>query len=156
MTEAIVASKGKELQDNISKLIKDAQDVERRLLVTRISSSEQEAADFKMIFIGLLGVIAIVLIVVYIIIRLNLRALRLAQNESNRKNWTLSGSGELVKGMQGNKLTTELSQKHHYSPRSLCKWVDWCHLSCRARWTSPSICCVYWYHQGRTTIIYTF
>jgi CheY-like chemotaxis protein/signal transduction histidine kinase/CHASE3 domain sensor protein len=108
--DEIVASRGKELQDEIRGLIEKAQNIERNLLVQRMASSEKEAADFTIIFIILLTVIAAVLAVVYVIINLNLRALREAQDETNRKNWTLAGSGELIKGMQGNKLSTELAQ----------------------------------------------
>jgi hypothetical protein len=52
---------------------------------------------------------------------MNLRALKKAQDESNRKNWTLTGSGELVRAMQGNKLLEALS---HSIVTHLVKYVD--------------------------------
>lgn len=107
--DVIISSKGKELQDDIRRLVSEAQTIERQLLAERIAASEKEASDFKIIFISLLGVIAVVLIAVYVIITMNLRALRKAQNESDRKNWTLTGSGDLVKVMQGNKSRTDLA-----------------------------------------------
>lgn len=108
--EVTISSRGKEFQDEIRRLIEEAQGVERGLLADRISASEKEADDFKTLFIGLLAVIALVLVVVYVIILLNLRALRKAQDESDRKNWTLTGSGELVRAMQGNKSPAALAQ----------------------------------------------
>jgi signal transduction histidine kinase/DNA-binding response OmpR family regulator/CHASE3 domain sensor protein len=109
--DAIVSSRGKELQDEIRRLVEEAQSIERNLLSARIVASEKEAADFKTLFIGLLGVIAVVLVAMYVIIRLNLRALKQAQDESNRKNWTLTGSGDLVRAMQGNRLPPDLAQQ---------------------------------------------
>ncbi len=106
----IITSRGKELQDEIRRLIEEAQTIERNLLAERISASEKEATDFQTLFIGLLGVITLVLVAVYMIINVNLRALRRAQDESNRRNWTLTGSGDLVRAMQGNKFVGDLGQ----------------------------------------------
>ena len=49
------------------------------------------------------------LIGVYIIITVNIRALKKAEAETSEKNWTLGGSEELVRNLQGNKNVKDLA-----------------------------------------------
>jgi CheY-like chemotaxis protein/CHASE3 domain sensor protein len=108
--ELIVKGKGKEILDKIRNTINSSKEVEQNLLVKRKKESEDDASSFNLIFITLLGVITLVLVVVYLIITSNIRALKRAEIETANKNWSLTGSTELVKSMQGNKVLTELSQ----------------------------------------------
>ncbi|GHN00804.1 hypothetical protein WSM22_22930 [Cytophagales bacterium WSM2-2] len=109
--KALVASgEGKRIEDDIRKTIDHAKGIEQTLLVQRRQASDADARSFNLIFIILLTVIVLVLIIVYFIIIANLRALRKAEKETADKNWSLSGSGELVKSMQGNKQLTDLAQ----------------------------------------------
>ncbi len=101
---------GKRIEDEIRKMIDSAKGIERTLLAERRRASEGDANNFNLIFIVLLSAIVLVLLVVYFLIRANLKALRRAESETANKNWNLSGSGELIKGMQGNKSLAELSQ----------------------------------------------
>jgi CheY-like chemotaxis protein/CHASE3 domain sensor protein/putative methionine-R-sulfoxide reductase with GAF domain len=101
---------GKRLQSQIKALIGRVRMIEETLLTKRKQASEEDASNFNVIFIILLIVIAITLVAVYIIITTNLRALKKAEAETANKNWTLAGSAELVKSMQGNKQLQEVSQ----------------------------------------------
>src|SRR5579859_6863504 len=110
-TRALVATgEGKRLLDLMRKEVSEAQQVEQTLLAERKQASEADARSFNLIFIVLLSVIAVVLISVYLIITNNLKALKKAEQETAQKNWTLTGSGDLIKDMQGNKQLTELTQ----------------------------------------------
>lgn len=107
----IVASGvGKELQDNIRKVISDAQGIEQALLSQRRLDSDADARNFTIIFALLLLAIGFTLIIVYFIIDTNLKALHKAEKEAAEKNWHLSGAGELSRIMQGNKHLAELCQ----------------------------------------------
>jgi len=108
--ELVATGEGKKILDDIRKMIGNAQAVEQGLLSEREKTSKGDAHNFNLIFIVLLGIILIVLISVYFIIAGNLRALRKAEKETADKNWSLSGSGGLIKNMQGNKQLTELAQ----------------------------------------------
>ncbi|MCW3085186.1 MAG: signal transduction histidine kinase [Bacteroidetes bacterium] len=109
-TAYIKTGTGKRMMDSLRVMITGAKDVEQQLLVKRQQTSENDARNFNLVFIMLLLVIVLVLVVVYFIINTNLKALKRAEDETARKNWTLAGSSELVKGMQGNKSVTELAQ----------------------------------------------
>src|SRR6218665_3967355 len=106
----ISSGEGKMLQDEIRKTIKEASDLEYVLLDERDKTSKSDINNFNSLFIFLLLVIPLVLISVYIIIITNLRALKKAEDETAQKNWVLTGSGDLVKEMQGNKNVKELTQ----------------------------------------------
>ncbi|HWZ21065.1 MAG TPA: response regulator, partial [Cytophagaceae bacterium] len=77
--------------------------------VKRIKTSEDDTRDFNTVFILLLLIISAVLVVVYIIISINLRALRKAEKESNNKNWLLTGNFELNEKTRGEREAKELS-----------------------------------------------
>lgn len=106
----LATGEGERLMDAIRSVVNTAKGTEQTLLAERKQASEEDAHNFNTIFIVLLAIIAIVLISVYAIITNNLKALKKAQDETNDKNWRLSGSGELVKSMQGNKQLAELAQ----------------------------------------------
>ena len=108
--DLVASGEGKRILDLIRKEVTDAQKVEQTLLVERKQTSAEDAHSFNLIFGVLLSVITIVLISVYIVISNNLKALKKAEQETAHKNWTLTGSGELIKDMQGNKQLTELTQ----------------------------------------------
>lgn len=100
----------KNMLDTFRRSVANAKNIEHGLLLERESASKADAENFNIVFIVLLIIIAIVLVTVYLIIIANLKALRKAEEETAKKNWTLNGSGELVKTMQGNKTIPELSQ----------------------------------------------
>ena len=106
----VSTGEGERLVNDTRSIINTAKETEQTLLAQRKQASEEDAHSFNIIFIVLLAVIAAVLISVYAIITNNLKALKKAQDETNDKNWSLSGSGELVKSMQGNKQLAELAQ----------------------------------------------
>ncbi len=111
LAQARVASgKGKKIMDGIRQTIDDSKNSELKLLEDRRESSEGDARDFNFVFIVLIIGIVVVLISVYLVITSNLRALRRAEKETADKNWNLTGTGELTKGMQGNKHLMELGQ----------------------------------------------
>jgi len=108
---AVVASgEGKRLLDAIRQEIANADRTEQTLLAERKQTSEEDARSFNMIFILLLCVVGTVLITVYLIITNNLKALKKAEQETGYKNWTLTGSGLLIKQMQGNVRVDQLAQ----------------------------------------------
>jgi CheY-like chemotaxis protein/signal transduction histidine kinase/CHASE3 domain sensor protein len=108
--EKVATGEGTRILDEVRTTIENAREVEQTLLAQRKLATGDDARNFSFIFIVLLSVIAIVLTSVYFIIANNLKALKKAEEESAQKNWTLTGSTELIRGMQGNKQLTELTQ----------------------------------------------
>ena len=106
----IATNEGKLMLDDVRERLAKSVAMEDSLLREREIVSRQDTESFTHIFIALLLVIAAVLLVVYAIISTNLNALKKSEAENNNKNWNLTGSGELTKFLQGNKLVTELSQ----------------------------------------------
>jgi len=106
----VASGRNKQIMDGIRAVISNAKNAELQLLKERRISSENDARDFNTVFVVLIVSIAIILIVVYFVITSNLRALRRAEKETAEKNWNLTGSGELTRGMQGNKVLMELGQ----------------------------------------------
>ncbi len=104
------AGHGKRATDKIRKLVDSCREIENTLLARRQQESEADARSFNLVFIVLIALIIGVLISVYFIINTNLKALRRAEAETAEKNWNLTGSGELVKEMQGNKTVPQLAQ----------------------------------------------
>ena len=102
--------RGKQIEDEIRRIIANSKGIENKLLAERQRSSDQDARDFSTVFIALLAIIAIVLITVFIIISTNLRALKKAENESADRNWILTGNFELNEKIRGEKTETELAQ----------------------------------------------
>jgi CheY-like chemotaxis protein/CHASE3 domain sensor protein len=116
ITKALVAAgEGKRILDEIRKKVGLAKEAEQVLLVERRKASDQDARQLNLVLILLLSAIALVLAAVYTMISANLKALRRAETETAHRNWTLTGSGELIKGMQGNKLPADLAKTiiHH-------------------------------------------
>lgn len=102
--------KGKEVMDRVRNKIEQAKNIERDLLVQRENVSNEDAHSFNIVFVLLLLIIVAVMVGVYLIITANLRALKAAEDVTARRNWILTGSGQLALGMQGNKTVIELSR----------------------------------------------
>ena len=108
--DMVVSGAGKSTLDDFRRLIDQAKATEQAFLLERKQAAEEEARNFNLIFIILLSVIALVLIGVYIIIAGNLSVLKRAEEVAANRNWSLTGSGELVKNMQGDKRVPELAE----------------------------------------------
>jgi len=106
----VVSGGNKRILDNIRAVIANAERDENTLLVQRESVSKSDLGNFITVFVVLLGIIVVVLISIYLIIIANLRALRKAEKEASDKNWNLTGSGDLIRNMQGNMDTDDLCQ----------------------------------------------
>lgn len=107
--QALVATEnGRKIMDQIRAQVDHAKDEEFRLLEIRKATSNNDLRDFNFVFLTLIVFIIVVLLVVYLIIIANLNALRKAEKATADKNWTLTGSGNLSQGMQGNLLVQEL------------------------------------------------
>ncbi|MEK7435150.1 MAG: response regulator, partial [Cyanobacteriota bacterium] len=108
--ELVFLGTGKELGDELRRLISNSKDMEKKLLEERRIINEKDTQNFNILFIFMLLVIAIVLISVYMIIMANLSALKKAEQESSNKNWLLSGNFEMNERTRGEKEVNELSQ----------------------------------------------
>lgn len=110
--QAFVSSgQGRTLQDEIRSLINNVNDSEQTVLAARSEESQSSADTFNKVFIAFLAIITVVLGFVYVLITVNLNALRKAEATANEKNWNLSGTAELTRRMQGNKTIRELGQE---------------------------------------------
>ncbi|MBS1685850.1 MAG: response regulator [Bacteroidetes bacterium] len=114
-------AEGKKRLDRIRRQVALSMRLENELLATREKASKEDAQNFMQVFILLLVIIVLVLIAVYIIISTNLKALRRAEQENEDKNWNLTGTSELARQMQGNKLTQDLSQ---HIIDYVCKYLE--------------------------------
>jgi len=119
--ELVASGEGKRIEDEIRRMIDKGKAIEQALLLERKQASEEDARNFNLIFIILLTVIALVLISVYIIITGNLRVLKRAEEEIANRNWSLTGSGELIKNMQGDKQVPDLAEA---IITHLANWLD--------------------------------
>ena len=108
--ELVSAGTGKQLMDEIRRVIGNCKDMENNLLVIRKQASEEDASSFNIVFITLLIIISIVLISVFVIINTNLRALKKAEQESADRNWILTGNFELNEKIRGERTEGELAQ----------------------------------------------
>lgn len=106
----VSTGEGREIQKRIRSIIENCINIETNLLAERKHNSEEDASDFNKIFSILLVVITAVLITVYIIININLKALKKAEVETASKNWILTGTGELNTNIQGEKEVDELGK----------------------------------------------
>ena len=106
----VASGEGKHLLDEIRNTINNAMGIEQTLLTERKQATDRDSHEFNLIFIILLSLIGIILISVYAIITGNLRARQKAEQETSQKNWTLTGSAQLIKAMQGNRQVKELAQ----------------------------------------------
>jgi CheY-like chemotaxis protein/CHASE3 domain sensor protein/putative methionine-R-sulfoxide reductase with GAF domain len=104
----VISGEGRRLEDAIRNKIHYAQSIEQTLLKERQVASEKEVFRFNVVFVILCCAIIAVLVTLYLIIIVNLRALRKAEASSAENNWRLTGSSELIKSMQGNKGLHEL------------------------------------------------
>ena len=108
--DMVLSGTGKAAVDKMRRLIDDANAVEQQLLIDRQKVNGDDTRNFNLIFIALLSIMLLVLAIVFFIITVNLKALKKAEKETADKNWSLAGSEELVKSMQGNKQLEELAQ----------------------------------------------
>jgi CheY-like chemotaxis protein/CHASE3 domain sensor protein/GAF domain-containing protein len=109
--KALVATgKGKQISDEIRRIVTNCRDIELKLLDERKKASEDDLNSFNNIFLLLLLVIALVLVSVYIIINANLRALKKAEQESADKNWILAGNVGLNERIRGEKSAEDIAQ----------------------------------------------
>ncbi|HLP50600.1 MAG TPA: response regulator [Chitinophagales bacterium] len=109
-TLLVTSGEGKRIQDGIKQIISRSTDLEKKLLAERKLASEADARNFNIIFGVLLLIIVGVLIVVYLIITANLRALRKAEIETESKNWLLTGTAEINDQLRGEKEAVNLAQ----------------------------------------------
>lgn len=104
----VISGDTRRILNQIRKVINDSREAEVARLERRAQTSQENADTFNVQFLILIAVIVGILCVVYVIIRVNLNALRRAESEAQKKNATLSASSELVETMQGNKTLAEL------------------------------------------------
>lgn len=109
-SDLVSTSVGKRLLDEIRNTVAAAKDIQQRLLIQRKAASARDTETFERLFILLVGLIIVALTIIYLLIMVNIRALRKAEAESASKNWSLSGSRELISGMQGNINSLQLGQ----------------------------------------------
>ena len=107
--EFVASGVGKQSQDRIFEIIGSIQKLELALLAERKQASEEDANNFTLVLIVLLGIIILVLIVVYSIVTLNLKTLKKAEQETASKNWLLTGNTELNEKLIGDKSLDELA-----------------------------------------------
>ena len=118
---AFVASgEGKEIQDEIRKIIDEARELERTLLAQRIQDSQDDASKFNIVFAVLLLVIIMILIVVYTIVTKNLKALKNSESETASKNWLLTGNSALNEKLIGDQSIEQLANN---TISFLCKYL---------------------------------
>ncbi|MFV8366472.1 response regulator [Flavobacterium sp. XS1P27] len=107
---AFVASgEGKQIQDEIRKIVDESQELERTLLAQRIQDSQDDASKFNIVFAVLLLVIIMILIVVYTIVTKNLKALKNSESETASKNWLLTGNSALNEKLIGDQSIEQLA-----------------------------------------------
>ena len=117
----VVLGEGKQIQDEIRKIIDEAQQLERTLLTQRIEDSANDAIKFNIVFAILLLVIVLILIVVYNIVAENLKALKSSESENADKNWLLTGNSELNEKLIGDQSITQLANN---TISFLCKYLN--------------------------------
>nr|WP_315177090.1 response regulator [uncultured Flavobacterium sp.] len=117
----VVLGEGKQIQDEIRKIIDEAQQLERTLLTQRIEDSANDAIKFNIVFAILLLVIVLILIVVYNIVAENLKALKSSESENANKNWLLTGNSELNEKLIGDQSITQLANN---TISFLCKYLN--------------------------------
>ncbi|MDP1726056.1 MAG: DUF705 domain-containing protein [Bacteroidota bacterium] len=105
----IVTGEGKQIADEIIKIISSAQEAEYNILNERRKASVNDAANFNLVFALLLVILLFILMVVYYIITANLNALKRAEEDANSKNWLLTGNTELNEKLFGDQSIEELA-----------------------------------------------
>ncbi|MFV8361050.1 response regulator [Flavobacterium sp. LS1P3] len=105
----IASGEGKEIQDEIRKIVDESQELERTLLAQRIQDSADDAIKFNIVFAVLLLVIVMILIVVYTIVTTNLKALKSSESETASKNWLLTGNSALNEKLIGDQSIEQLA-----------------------------------------------
>jgi CheY-like chemotaxis protein/signal transduction histidine kinase/CHASE3 domain sensor protein len=119
--ELVATGTGENILNKIRDITNNAEATEQKLLTERKLANEADTRNSNTVFIVLLSVIGLVLVSVYIIVTGNFGTLNRMVQEAANKNWTLSGSGELIKNMQGDKRVDELAES---IIRHLATWLD--------------------------------
>ncbi|KIA87739.1 hypothetical protein OA85_00520 [Flavobacterium sp. AED] len=107
--EFVASGEGKQLQDEIRRIIDKAQESEQTLLAERIEISQDDASKFNIVFGVLLLIIVMILVVVYTIVTENLKALKSSESETANKNWLLTGNSELNEKLIGDQSIAQLA-----------------------------------------------
>ncbi|MBG6111622.1 CheY-like chemotaxis protein/signal transduction histidine kinase/CHASE3 domain sensor protein [Flavobacterium sp. CG_9.10] len=118
--EFVASGEGKQIQDEIRKIVDQAQETENILLTERIQASEEDASKFNIVFVILLLIISLILVVVYHIVATNLKALKSSESENASKNWLLTGNAELNEKLIGDQSIVELANN---TIRFLCTYL---------------------------------
>lgn len=106
----VASGEGKRIEDETRMMIDKAKGIEEALLIERRLVSDEDAQNMSLIFTVLVSVIALVLIGVFVIITNYLRAIGKIEELAGNRNWNLTGSGELIKNMQGDKQLADLAE----------------------------------------------
>ena len=105
----IASGEGKQIQDEIRKIINESQELERSILAQRTQDSQEDTSKFNIVFAVLLLVIVLILIVVYTIVATNLKALKKSESETANKNWLLTGNSALSEKLIGDQSIEQLA-----------------------------------------------
>lgn len=108
MANAVAESR--KVLNEIRTLVGSIRSTEENLLIERKRVSDQDASEFSTLFFILIGSILMVLIVGYLFVINNIKLLRKLEKDSNDKNWILTGTEDVVKCMQGDKVINQLGQ----------------------------------------------
>lgn len=108
--ELVATGAGENILNKIRDITNHAKSVEQSLLIERKLRNEMDTRNSNVVFIILLSVIGLVMVTVYLVITVNQSMLRKVGQVAADKNWTLTGSGELIKNMQGDKQIHELAE----------------------------------------------
>ncbi len=125
-TALIASGESRRILNGIRDALDKATNTEETLLTKRKAASDEDTRNFIIVFSLLIATILAVLIGVYIIIGINLKALRQAEAEAADKNWSLTGTAELAKVMQGNRPISRAYTVRYKSYRPLCKGTGGC------------------------------
>ena len=119
--ELVATGVAENILNRIRDITNNAKSVEQTLLIEKKLRNETDTRNSNIVLIILLSVIGLVLVTVYIVIMVNLGALKRIGQEAADRNWTLTRSGELIKNMQGDKQVVELAESviNH-----LAAWLD--------------------------------
>jgi CheY-like chemotaxis protein/signal transduction histidine kinase/CHASE3 domain sensor protein len=118
--ELVVSGEGKQIEDQIRKIIDRAQAIEHNILAEKKLTSNNDVSTFNIVFAILLLLIMLILIVVYSVVTKNLQAIKSAEAETASKNWLLTGNTELSQKLIGVQRIEELANN---SISFLCSYL---------------------------------
>lgn len=108
--QMVVGGESRRILNNIRKEVGDARAFELERLEAGAAASREKADSFNAQFLALIALVVGALAIVYVLIHVNLKALRQAESEAKKQNAVLASTSELVEHMQGNKTLAELGQ----------------------------------------------